>query len=815
MPVFRTDSLRIEEREDEGTTPSLTPHFKFEEKTLNVSIYLPIKGEKKTFHRVRVKVPRYLDAKSEALVANLEEYVAALACVFQSVRDGRYSLESLLRTRFREQTEKLHAYVLPTKQALEATVEELRGKYDDGRFLKTIEDLVLAVSLKHDLQYDFVVGNPPYVRIQKIPEHVKEYWEGKYDWTEHNYDLYIPFLERAVRSADKPGWLGKDGRLGFILSDRFLNVGYGQKFREEMPRSARIDALLDLRDTRVFAGALNYPAILIAEHAKDGKEGTLVAARAFTSEADATAIFGEFHSLRKKLSGQDVVRGETVEVFSFPRKYLEGPGWWLMPSDERRVFDNLRRASGEQLIAVSASQSGAFQGYATGADPVLVFDEVEDLGEALKVWPRHEGKDCGCGQKPLEIEKRALRPFLFGKDVARWSIDWKRTWVIFPYDRYEKKRILNGEVIEEWNLIPCEANLEEFEFLDPEKIKLFEKRFPRVWKYLRKHEGTLRAREDHRYAEHEPDGVLWYGAARPQNLDHFFRPKLVLQLLSRRNSFALDVNGDFVFQAGGKGGGVYGIAPNEEVGSVHALLASLNSKVTDFLIKQISSVYGGRFYSYADQFLRDLPIAQPILGLGSKVAQRLENLAKSLSAAGLRRADLARKLAGFPGTFESDLRRYELDAISKLCTGHPTTAQLSIEPEAVSVEKTLYGFEVRYGSQRSFEFEHREHAEGLAQAILIRKRRALPLAEVLRWRLPVKVEGCRKLLDLLAQARSELSGLDYRIREDEQQLNEVVYEIYGVTSAERKVIEDFLDRYSSVPAGEPAEIEEADEEGEA
>src|SRR2546425_6243354 len=330
LPVFRTDSLRIEEREDEGTTPSLTPHFKFEEKTLNVSIYLPIKGEKKTFHRVRVKVPRYLDAKSEALVANLEEYVAALACVFQSVRDGRYSLESLLRHRFKDRADKLLAYVHPTKQALEATVEELKGKYDDGRFLKTIEDLVLAVSLKHDLQYDFVVGNPPYVRIQKIPEHVKEYWEGKYEWTEHNYDLYIPFLERVVRSGDREGWLGKNGRLGFILSDRFLNVDYGQKLREEMPRSARIDALLDLRDTRVFAGALNYPAILIAEHAKEGKEDDFVAGRAFTSEAEATAIFAEFHSLKKKLSGQDVVRGDTVEVFSFPRKYLAGPGWWLI-----------------------------------------------------------------------------------------------------------------------------------------------------------------------------------------------------------------------------------------------------------------------------------------------------------------------------------------------------------------------------------------------------------------------------------------------------------------------------------------------------
>ncbi len=232
LPVFRTDSLRMEEREEDGGTPmNKTPTFRFEEKTVEIKIYLPIKAEKKPFHQVLVSVPRYQYARSQNLVANLEEYVAALACVFQFVRDRRHALASLLRTRFEDRADKLQEFLKPTVERLELTVEELRVKFEDGRFLNTIEDLFLAVSLKHDLQYDFVVGNPPYVRIQKIPEHVKEYWEGKYDWAQHNYDLYVPFLERTVRSGTGEGWLGKKGRLGFILSDRFLNVDYGQRLR--------------------------------------------------------------------------------------------------------------------------------------------------------------------------------------------------------------------------------------------------------------------------------------------------------------------------------------------------------------------------------------------------------------------------------------------------------------------------------------------------------------------------------------------------------------------------------------------------------
>lgn len=103
----------------------------------------------------------------------------------------------------------------------------------------------------------------------------------------------MPFLERAIRAPDRDGWLADGGRLGFILSDRFLNVDYGEKLREHLPRALRVDLLIDFRDTRVFAGALNYPAILIAERHPDGMEGELQAARVFASDADPNEIYAE------------------------------------------------------------------------------------------------------------------------------------------------------------------------------------------------------------------------------------------------------------------------------------------------------------------------------------------------------------------------------------------------------------------------------------------------------------------------------------------------------------------------------------------
>jgi hypothetical protein len=93
----------------------------------------------------------------------------------------------------------------------------------------------------------------------------------------------------------------------------------------------------------------------------------------------------------------------------------------------------------------------------------------------------------------------------------------------------------------------------------------------------------------------------------------------------------------------------------------------------------------------------------------------------------------------------------------------------------------------------------------------VRATLALPLDEVLAWRLPVKPEGSKKLLELLHQSRDEWKRAGEKIEADEDQLNDAVYKLYGVTSDERKVIQDFLARYSSHPVGYIPREEEVEE----
>ena len=74
-------------------------------------------------------------------------------------------------------------------------------------------------------QFDFVVGNPPYVRQELIPAALMVEYRSRYQTIYDRADIYIPFIERSLNM------LSKSGTLGFICADRWMNNRYGGPLR--------------------------------------------------------------------------------------------------------------------------------------------------------------------------------------------------------------------------------------------------------------------------------------------------------------------------------------------------------------------------------------------------------------------------------------------------------------------------------------------------------------------------------------------------------------------------------------------------------
>src|SRR5581483_1111546 len=76
-----------------------------------------------------------------------------------------------------------------------------------------IEGDFLLVDLPHSFTH--VVGNPPYVRQELIPDALLAEYRSRYDTIYDRADLYVPFIERCLTNLE-PG-----GSLGFICADRW------------------------------------------------------------------------------------------------------------------------------------------------------------------------------------------------------------------------------------------------------------------------------------------------------------------------------------------------------------------------------------------------------------------------------------------------------------------------------------------------------------------------------------------------------------------------------------------------------------------
>ena len=104
--------------------------------------------------------------------------------------------------------------------------------------------------------FDYVVGNPPYVRQERIPEVLLTEYRRRYPTLYDRADLYIPFFERGLQL------LRPKGALCFICADRWIKNRYGRPLRRLIARDFHLAAYVDLYDTPAFQSeVMAYPAI--------------------------------------------------------------------------------------------------------------------------------------------------------------------------------------------------------------------------------------------------------------------------------------------------------------------------------------------------------------------------------------------------------------------------------------------------------------------------------------------------------------------------------------------------------------------------
>lgn len=117
------------------------------------------------------------------------------------------------------------------------------------------DDFLLA---EIDGLFDYVIGNPPYVRQELLSDVLIGEYRRRYATVYDRADIYIPFIERSLQL------LSDGGALGFICADRWMKNRYGGPLRRLVADRYHLRAYIDMVDTPAFhSDVIAYPAIFV------------------------------------------------------------------------------------------------------------------------------------------------------------------------------------------------------------------------------------------------------------------------------------------------------------------------------------------------------------------------------------------------------------------------------------------------------------------------------------------------------------------------------------------------------------------------
>ncbi|SFL14920.1 TaqI-like C-terminal specificity domain-containing protein [Streptosporangium canum] len=231
-------------------------------------------------------------------------------------------------------------------------------------------------------QVDVVVGNPPYIRLEDLPEERMSLYRALWPTMVGRADIYVGFFEAALRS------LRAGGRLGFICADRWMRNQYGRELRKLVGDEFALDACVTMHDVDAFEEQVSaYPAVTVLR--RGVQESAVV--------ADTTSRFGE-------TAAQDLLswigrredrpfQKETFEAARMPH-WFSGDDMWPTGSPARlAVLEDLT-----ERFTVLGQASGVRVGIgiATGADKVFITRDP-DLVEADRLLQMSMVRDTTSG----------------------------------------------------------------------------------------------------------------------------------------------------------------------------------------------------------------------------------------------------------------------------------------------------------------------------------------------------------------------------------------------------------------------------------
>ncbi len=158
--------------------------------------------------------------------------------------------------------------------------------------------------------FDFVVGNPPYVRAEEPDQLAYRQTivsQGRFETLYKKWDLFIPFIEMSKRLLKS-----ESGRLAIITSNAYENAPYAEKSREMLCQGMTFMQIDFFEGVRLFSDAAVDNVIFIAENKLPTVESNL--ARFWHSDGQNLGVFSNQDQVNQIELGELIFRQKSVII---------------------------------------------------------------------------------------------------------------------------------------------------------------------------------------------------------------------------------------------------------------------------------------------------------------------------------------------------------------------------------------------------------------------------------------------------------------------------------------------------------------------
>jgi adenine-specific DNA-methyltransferase len=249
-----------------------------------------------------------------------------------------------------------------------------------------------------DRSADYVVGNPPYVRLEAVPRERSEAYRLACKTMGGRADVYIGFYEHGLRA------LRDGGALGFICADRWMRNAYGARLRALISEEWAVETVISMTGVDAFEDEVDaYPAITVLRRESQAEGPLVVEASPSFGPSEASEVGALAAEPGANHVHQPGFRGARLGTW-----FSGSTGWPHGSPDRLAVIADLEARYPSLEDETTGTKVGI--GVATGADRVYITED------------------------PDLVEPERLLPLALPRDIASGKVHWSGKYLVNPWE---------------------------------------------------------------------------------------------------------------------------------------------------------------------------------------------------------------------------------------------------------------------------------------------------------------------------------------------------------------------------------------------